>query len=100
MEDRYYAFLLSPANGSFTLIKGRWNGTRSAIIRATSLSIDRPRKLNKLTVERSQGQITLLVDDQPVGRVSDTTFPYGLVGFGVFGEGGAIAHDLLVEAIP
>jgi len=100
MEDGYYAFLLSPANGSFTLIKGRWDGTRSAIIPVTSISIDRPRKLHKLTVERNGEQITLLVDDQEAGHVRDTTFPYGLVGFGVFGEGREIVHDLLVEAIP
>lgn len=103
MEDGYYAFLLSPSNTaiSTTLIKGRWDGTRSTLTRGTPIiSIDRPGGLHKLTVERNQGQIILLVDDQQVGSVSDTTFPYGLVGFGVFGEGRVIVHDLLVEAIP
>jgi VWFA-related protein len=104
MEEGYYAFLLAPENGtmiSSTLIKGRWDGTRSTIMSATSIvSLDRPGKLHKLTVERNQEQITLLVDDQEVGSVRDTTFPYGLVGFGVFGEGRITVHDLLVEAIP
>jgi hypothetical protein len=105
MEEGYYAFLLAAPGGgkevSFELVKGRWDGTRSAIIPLTFIvSIDRPGKVHKLSVERNRGQITLGVDDQQVGSIQEATFKYGLVGFGVFDEGRVIVHDLLVQAIP
>jgi hypothetical protein len=46
------------------------------------------------------------VDGLQVGSVQDTTFEYGMVGLGVFGECAAahecrlIARDLVVQAIP
>jgi hypothetical protein len=84
MEEGYYAFLASlPGKGnviSFELVKGRWDGTRSATIPLTPIvSIDRPGKVHKLTVERNGRQITLWADDQLVGGVQDTTFESGLL---------------------
>ena len=55
--------------------------------------------MHKLSVECDRGYITLQVDDRQVGIVRDTTFQYGLVGFGVLGEGHVSVHDLRVEAM-
>ena len=53
-------------------------------------------------MERRKGQITVLVDDQPVpvSTVAERTLDHGLVGFGLFGEGRAVFRDLNVESLP
>jgi hypothetical protein len=104
MEQGYYAFLLQPVGKGneidFSLVKGYWNGTRSTMLPWTPvMSVERPGKVHKLSVECERGYITLQVDDRRVGIVRDTTFRYGLVGFGVLGEGHVGVHDLRVEAV-
>ncbi len=34
-----------------------------------------------------------------VGGIEDSSFQNGMVGFGVFGNGRAVVHDLRVEAL-
>ena len=106
-ETGYYALLLAPSVNkmtAFEFVKGSWDGTRSVIIPRTSIGEFEQISKHKLSVECNRGQITLAVDDREVGRIKDTRVEYGLVGFGVFGEGGAshgvIVHDLLVQAMP
>lgn len=82
------------------MVKGYWNGTRSTILpRTPVMSLEHPGKVHKLSVECNRGYITLQVDDRQVGMIRDTTFQYGLVGFGVLGAGYVSVHDLLVEAM-
>ena len=95
-EEGYYAFLISAPN-TFELVKGGWDGKRTEIIPPTPLGFSMGR-VCRLTVERNGPQITLLVNDRQVGNVEDDSFEYGQVGFGVFGSGRAVVHDLLVEA--
>jgi len=108
-ESGYYALLLTPpvdGRVAFEFAKGSWDGTRSAIIPRTSIAELEQVSKHKLSVECNRGQITLAVDDRQVGSIQDTTFEYGLVGFGVFGECRSscgcrvIVRDLLVQAIP
>lgn len=96
-EDGYYAFLAATQN-TFELVKGSWNGTQRELIPLTPLGFLRQR-VCKLSVERNGTKIKLWVDDKEVGNVEDSSFNYGLIGFGVLGGGRAIVHDLLVEAI-
>jgi hypothetical protein len=49
---------------------------------------------------RNGRRITLWVDDKGVGNMEDPLLQYGLVGFGVFGNGREVVRDLRVEAIP
>jgi Ca-activated chloride channel family protein len=108
-ESGYYALLLTPpvdGRVAFELVKGRFDGTRSEIIPRTAIAeLERFGK-HALAVECNRGHITLSVDGLQVGSVQDTTFEYGMVGLGVFGECAAahecrlIARDLVVEAIP
>ena len=105
MEGGYYGFLLTAGTSdqiAFEVIKGRWDGTRSAMIPRTLISsFEHPGKVHrhKLSVECNRGQITLLVDDHHVATVLKPGLKYGFVGFGIFGNGRVIVHDLLVEAI-
>ena len=109
-ESGYYAFLLTPPGDAkqmaFELVKGNWDGTRAAIIPRTPIAELEQFGKHELSLECNRGRITLSVDGHQVGSAQDTTFKYGLAGFGVFGECDAIhecrliAHDLLVEAIP
>ena len=109
-ESGYYAFLLTPPGDArqmaFELVKGNWDGTRAEIIPRTPIAELEQFGKHKLAVECNRGQIALSVDGHQVGSVRDTTFQYGLAGFGVFGECDAIhecrliVHDLRVEAIP
>lgn len=95
-EEGYYAFLVGVPN-TFELVKGSWDGKRTEIIPPTPLDFFMG-KVCRLTVDRNGRQITLLVNDRRVGNVEDNSFEYGQVGFGVFGSGRAVVHDLLVEA--
>ena len=95
-EEGYYAFLVGVPN-TFELVKGSWDGTRTEIIPPTPLGFSMGR-VCRLTVDRNGRKITLLVNDKRVGNVEDSSFEYGLVGFGVFGSGRAIVYDLRVEA--
>ena len=52
-----------------------------------------------ISLEYKQGQISVIVDDKPAGRVRDNTFANGLVGLGVFGNGEAVYRDLMVEEL-
>ena len=109
-ESGYYAFLLTPLGDrkqmAFELVKGNWDGTRTDVIPRTPIAEFEQFGQHKLSVERNRGRIALAVDDRLVASVQDTTFKYGLVGFGVFGECDAlhecrvIVRDLLVEALP
>jgi len=97
-EEGYYAFLVGTPN-TFELVKGSWDGNRTEIIPPTPLGFSMGRVCS-LTVDRNGRQITLLVNNRQVGSVEDNSFEYGQVGFGVFGSGRAVVHDLLVEAKP
>jgi hypothetical protein len=115
MERGYYSVLLAPEAGngnelSVELAKGDWTGTQSTIAAWDLISPGyqgyRPGAgtpeaggPHKLSVTYDRGQITLRVDDRNVGSIHDTTFQYGLVGFGVFGHGRIVVRDLLVEAV-
>ena len=91
---------------AFELVKGNWDGTRMDVIPRTPIAEFEQFGQHKLSVERNRGRIALAVEDRLVASVQDTTFKYGLVGFGVFGECDAlhecrvIVRDLLVEALP
>jgi Ca-activated chloride channel family protein len=105
-EEGYYAFLLTapagePKQNTFELVKGSWDGKRNAIIPRTpfGFSSANARKVYKLGVARNGRLITLWVDDTQVGSIEDPSLEYGLVGFGVFGSGRAVVHDLLVETM-
>jgi hypothetical protein len=53
-----------------------------------------------ISVEYKQGRIRALVDEKQVAAVQDNTFPGGLIGFGLFGDGRAVFRDLLVQGQP
>jgi len=105
-EEGYYAFLLTPPAGepkqsTFELVKGNWAGKRTAVIPRTPLGFSPANagKVYKLGVARNGQRITVSVDDKQVGSIEDPSLEYGLVGFGVFGSGRAVVHDLLVEGM-
>lgn len=104
-EEGYYAFLVTPPAGlqnTFELVRGSWDGKRTPIIPKTQFgfSVANEGKKYKLGVDRNGRHITLLVDDKQVGSIEDPSLAYGLVGFGVFGNGREVVHDLQVEATP
>lgn len=102
----YYAFLLAHDAGqlSFKLEKKTYSGkSEETIVPWTHFSRQQAQPENtagtKLTVECQGDQITLLVDDQPVARVRDTTYASGYIGFVSIGRAHAIFRDLDVEGI-
>jgi Ca-activated chloride channel homolog len=104
-EEGFYGFLLTapvgdPKQSTFELVKGSWDGRRSVLIPRTPFGFFTANagKVYKLTVDRNGRRITLWVDDNPVGDMEDPSLEYGLVGFGVFGSGREVVHDLRVEA--
>lgn len=104
-EEGYYAFLVTPPAGlqnTFELVRGNWDGKRTPIIPKTQFgfSVANEGKKYKLSVDRNGRQVTVFVDDKQVGSIEDSSLEYGLVGFGVFGNGREVVHDLQVEATP
>lgn len=100
MEKGYYAFRLTSGSRNATvaeLVKGNWSGRSPEVLWKTALASRE--KTHKLSVECDRGRIRLFIDGQNVGETRDRTFEYGLVGFGVFGQGRAIVHDLLVDGL-
>ena len=100
----------------FMLQKRTWSGRNTDIIPWTDVpppealfSVLPPATLqtHKISVQVRGGEIALFVDGHEVGlqekdstliqRVRDSTYGEGLTGFGVFGDGRAIYHDLTVE---
>jgi Mg-chelatase subunit ChlD len=105
-DGGYYAFLLSTSSKaykgdelSFKLVKKTYRGiSEEVIVPWTRLSAKQVQQDStagiELTAECHGDQITLLVDDQQVGRVRDATYESGYVGFMSLGTGHAVFRNL------
>ena len=91
-----------PNEISFKLIKQFFGGfNETVLIPWTDMALPSGKKLkHKLLVACDRGQITLQVDGQLAKSIHDTTFPDGLVGFALFGDGHAEFSDLRAESLP
>lgn len=99
----YYALLLNRAdNGvSFLLTRKSFSSAAETILVPwTKIASVAGKPPWKLSVQYQRGRIDVLVGDQTVTTVGDTTFPSGLTGLALFGHGRATFHDLLVEELP
>jgi len=104
MEQGFYGLLVGHAAGnglSFELVRGMWGSPIFQLIpwtKLTSTPYDSGREY-KLAVEYRRPTIKIDIDGRTVGTAQDTTFQYGLMGFGVFDKGRLDIGDLSVEAL-
>jgi VWFA-related protein len=104
-ETGYYALILTPdpneSGTDATLVKGKWDGTRSILMPSTRVSHTpfEQQAVHFLSVESIRGHVTLIVDKNVIAKIDDSTLTYGLVGFGVFGGGQLTVRDLVVQAL-
>jgi Ca-activated chloride channel family protein len=100
----YYAVLLNRVESgvNFMLVRRNFSSAvENAIVPWTKIVGPAAlQKQRKLSVQYRHGRIDIMVDDQTVSTVEDTTFPSGLTGLALFGRGHAVFHDLSVEELP
>jgi hypothetical protein len=105
LSDGFYRLSIDPGFRSFDL--ARWDGeVETILIPETRLAqtIQPAGEDNRLAVVADGARLRVLVNDSLVGEVTDATYPWGRISFGVGtgGESSAAAHfrDFTVTTLP